>query len=256
MSSRRPGEEPVRHRRSVVVLIFTILSAALGCEQEEPAGERYIARLSLTREPNWQLESVANPQPQKAPWNVIWEVTRFLDALPTQNQQRMADQLYEDSRASADRNGWFEYEQGIADGYTLTAGDVGSHYVNYDFVFDDVFLDPERPEFLMYFDTPGGKILGGFMFMVPIGEEGPQIGGPLTIWHFHIFAGHTCILRGRIAIGRAENGECEKGEPFPKSPEMIHVWLQDHPGGRFASPMNIPRKSLRPLGGTSSAEVE
>ena len=120
--------------------------------------------------------------------------------------------------------------------------------MNYDFVFDDRFLDPDHPEFLMYYDVPGGKQLVGYMYMVPLGQEGLQIGGPLTRWHYHLWATPSCILNGRVSVGRPVTGKCAEGQPSQKSPEMLHVWLVDHPDGRFASKMSLPRSLMQSLG--------
>ena len=86
------------------------------------------------------------------------------------------------------------------------------------------------------------------MFMVPMEVEGQQIGGPLTVWHYHLWSGPTCIVKGRIGMGRAKKGKCKEGEPSQKSPEMLHVWFVDHPDGRFASGMSLPEEVLRRLG--------
>ena len=57
-------------------------------------------------------------------------------------------------------------------------------------------LDCDKPEFLMYYDTPQGKGLAGLMFYMdtPAGW-GEQIGGPLTIWHYHVWAPIQCMER-------------------------------------------------------------
>ena len=66
------------------------------------------------------------------------------------------------------------YDKGSADGYKRLFRDP-IHYANEKFIFDDRVLDPDRPEYLMYYDTSRGKRLVAFMF-VPRKprEEGPQ----------------------------------------------------------------------------------
>jgi len=236
-----------RERSLVWLLAAVVLSAALGCA-EEPAGERHVARIPRKSDLAWKLESAVYPLTQKAPWNVMWEVTRYPGAQPTAAQQRRADALVERSLASARRNGWFEYEKGAADGYSTVQDHLGTHYGNNDFLLDDRFLDPERPEFLMYYDSTGGKKLVGYMFVVPLDEEGPQVGGPLTIWHYHLWATPVCIENGRVGVIRAENGRCQRGSPSQKSLEMLHVWFVDHPEGRFASRMRLPQELVERLG--------
>lgn len=149
------------------------------------------------------------------------------------------------------KNGWEDFEKALADGFELLTNDR-RHYYNEEYVFDDRVLDPERPEFLMYYDTPEGKRLVGFMFYVAGRlDRGPQIGGPLTVWHYPLFSEPVCTLglrRGRVRRGQdllpgadaAERGDCAWGSPTQRSPEMLHVWLIRHPMGPFGTRMHLP----------------
>jgi len=122
--------------------------------------------------------------------------------------------------------------------------------VNEEYLLDGRTLDPERPEYLMYYDTSRGKSLVGFMFYVSeIDERGEQIGGPLTVWHYHVWSRPHCFAkRGLLAVGFAgPEGECERGEPSFRSAEMLHVWLVDHPHGPFATRMRIDPRLLEHL---------
>jgi hypothetical protein len=100
-------------------------------------------------------------------------------------------------------NGWFEHSKGIADGYLTPANDR-LHARKDEYLLDDIQLDPERPEFLMYYPDPYGrpkKHLVGFMFFadgfLPDGPEarGHQFAGPLAVWT-------TTSSRGRSAGSR------------------------------------------------------
>src|SRR5262245_11939733 len=97
----------------------------------------------------------------------------------------------------------------------------------------------------MFYDTHQGKKLTGYMFLVkePF-ARGPQIGGLLTLWHYHIFSDDLCFDRGMIIVGVPENGRCARGIPQRRSPEMLHVWLIDHPFGQFSSQMIFPTDTL------------
>ena len=94
----------------------------------------------------------------------------------------------------------------------------------------------------MYYPMPNGEYaLAGFMFFVrKHGDSGPQIGGPLTIWHSHLFATNRCYEGGLWGVGFANDGVCEIGEGHARSAEMMHVWLIDHPRGPFATGMMLP----------------
>ena len=183
---------------------------------------------------------------------VIWEVSFYPDLEATEAQQRAAQVLRERSFASAIANDWFSYERGLADGYEPMLGiqnDINTHYANEEYIFDDAILDPERPEFLMYYQTPMGKKMVGYMFYTRTPTEaGPQVGGPLTVWHYHIWARKVCLLEGLHLIATADrDGFCDRGIPSHKSPEMLHVWLVDHPKGPFASEMRLDPKVLPDL---------
>lgn len=189
----------------------------------------------------WQPESSMPRDPQDASKMVIWEVTRYRNATaPTPEQQKAMDDLVEASFKAAETNEWYRFDKGYESGYRRMFQD-DSHYANLDYVRDDALLDPERPEFLMYYDTPMGKQLVGFMFLMnhPT-ESGPQIGGPETLWHFHIWPEPFCLADSLLIVGRPNReGVCERGFARHRSPEMIHVWLIDHPDGTFATRMEI-----------------
>ena len=110
-----------------------------------------------------------------------------------------------------------------------------------EFLLDDRILDPQRPEFLMYYRTRKGMVLTGFMFFGrSIEDRGLQVGGPLTVWHYHVWNRRRCFRDGVIAISFLKRGEdCPGGETGYRSPEMMHVWLVDHPSGPFATRMHI-----------------
>ena len=135
-----------------------------------------------------------------------------------------------------------------SDGYRLLHGDK-RHYYNEANVFDDALLDPDRPEFLMYYGTPKGQKLAGMMFYTRRPDErGPQIGGPLTRWHYHVWAEPNCLLEGLLSVASAgPDRRCERGTPEHRSPEMIHVWLLEHPEGPFGTSMWLRPEQLRAL---------
>jgi len=161
---------------------------------------------------------------------------------PTPEQQKWADDFVGRCWDSARRHGWFDFSAAAADGYQLQWGDR-EHYVKRSFVFDDRILDPDRPEFLMYRDTPRGKLLVGFMFFTrSLDEHGPQPGGSLTPWHFHPWGRRGyCAEGGILPVSRPDDrGRCDRGEHVERSAEMLHVWFVDHPLGPYADAMLFP----------------
>ena len=215
--------------------------AALGCSGSEEGVERY-ARRALPVDKEWRLESEIPAEPQQTPGMVIWEVSLFPpEAEPTSEHERAAAELVERCYEAAEKHRWFEYEKGLADGFALLPRDR-RHYQNDAFVLDDHVLDPDRPEYLMYYDTPTGKQLVGFMFLMrDEGDRGPQVGGPLTIWHYHVWSRKRCVVGGVTAVAIVKRDEdCPEGVGSHRSTEMIHVWLIDRREGPFATSMFVP----------------
>ncbi len=115
-----------------------------------------------------------------------------------------------------------------ADGYQVN-GLVGIdfHASNPAYEHDDRVLDPAHPETLVYAVAPDGRpVLMGAMFLMPkIGEPGPAIGGPLTVWHAHQ---HVCfsLTPPSLAGLLSPLGMCPVGTiDMPLTPEMIHIWI-------------------------------
>ena len=81
----------------------------------------------------------------------IWEVSQYPPgAQPTPEQQEAADRLIERCERAVQKHGWEDFQKALADGFKLLPNDR-RHYYNEEYVFDDRVLDPERPEFLMYY---------------------------------------------------------------------------------------------------------
>jgi uncharacterized membrane protein len=161
---------------------------------------------------------------------------------PTPAERQWADTFVERCLQSAREHGWFDFAKAKADGFQLQWGDR-EHYFSRPFLFDDQILDPDRPEFLMYRDTPSGKLLMGFMFYGrTVDEEGPQPAGPLASWHFHPWGPRGyCAENGVLVVSRPEGkGQCAQGVFVTRSAEMLHVWFVDHPLGPYADAMLFP----------------
>jgi hypothetical protein len=110
------------------------------------------------------------------------------------------------------------------------------HFVNREFMDDDVMLDPDRPESLVYATDGGGRRLVAAMYMTQRGlplEEVPNIGGKLMQWHTHE---NLCYnAQGKVAGLTNAAGECAPGLVKPEPTPMIHVWIEPHKCGPFAA---------------------
>jgi hypothetical protein len=129
--------------------------------------------------------------------------------------------------AYAEANGF----KSIGDGGTGT-----EHLISQAFMDDDVILDPDRPESLVY-NTEGGKReLVAAMYMTKRGlplADVPKLGGDLIQWHVH---DNLCYnAQGRIGGLTDKNGNCPKGLVKPEETPMVHVWIEKHPCGPFAA---------------------
>jgi len=238
-----------------------MVTALFGCTNEENE-ETTNNRLEMI--PNY-LAINAPPDNSELPWYVsdffkrvpqwdrettdydslkmgMYELTQYPNRQPTPAQTYAANKLVSDSFDAVLRNGWLSKEKGLRDGFEKMFGDP-VHFVNVEYVFDGETLNPEKPEVLMYYKTKEGDFLMGVMFLA-IGERGPQVGGPLSKWHYHIDR-RMCYDRGVLPIGRVgEEGACETGIQNIRSPEMLHVWFFDHPAGKFATSMGLPEHLL------------
>jgi len=157
-----------------------------------------------------------------------------------------AAKLVSEVRAGTAR--FADFSVAEAEGYKkITAGQVVAHYHHQPYHTDGRILDPERPEELIYVTLPGGaKQLVGVMFLMPAGQVGPRIGGPLTAWHAH---DNLCFnAAGVVAALKNAAGTCPTGTRFTgKTTEMLHVWLVENPSGVFGEDMT-PQTLLKAIG--------
>ncbi|HEX6675322.1 MAG TPA: hypothetical protein VF486_09885 [Actinomycetes bacterium] len=88
---------------------------------------------------------------------------------------------------------------------------------------DGRLVDPTRPEALIYWRSPQGKLtLVGVLYVVPTGTTPPDVAGPITRWHSHL----ACLDPGsRRKLSQAEDGRCPPGQQLRESGQMMHVWF-------------------------------
>lgn len=156
---------------------------------------------------------------------------------PTPPQQAAADKLRADTRRATVQ--WASVDSARRDGYRpiTPVFDGIQHWHNDRFHTDGKVLDPDAPEELVYASTTRGLVLVAAMYLMPtVGEPGPQIGGPLTVWHDHTDLCFT--IEGRVVgFHRPPTLTCPTGSATARTPEMLHVWVVDNPAGPFAPEM-------------------
>jgi hypothetical protein len=136
---------------------------------------------------------------------------------------------------------WSDYKVAEAAGYnSIGDGLTGfEHFIKWDLINDDVSLDPDHPESLVYQPQPdGSKKLVSAMYFLPDTvalTDVPDIGGALMQWHIH---DNLCFTTGdtpKVAGLVDGQGNCRAGlQRFRPSP-MIHVWITAHRCGPFAA---------------------
>jgi hypothetical protein len=137
---------------------------------------------------------------------------------------------------------WSDYQVAEAYGFR-SIGDGGTgheHFIQWDWINDDVILDPDRPESLVYEPQPdGSKKLVSAMYMLPTDvalEDVPDIGGALMQWHIH---DNLCFsndpAQPRVAGQTAPDGSCPNGLVKKDPAPMIHVWITPQKCGPFAA---------------------
>lgn len=238
---------------SYILLLFFVTS----CDMKMPfaknskeinselASEDY--RYSVVIEgqaPHWLLWE--NIQKQIMPETII-EITQYAGKRQTEEQKNLADSFYAKTLANVKLMKWYDVQKSEKDGYVL--GSNPSHSLNPNYVLDGYYLNPEKPEYLMFYHTPKGMVLAGVMFILDEPDvHGEQVGGPETVWHFHDFPGGVCYpLHRKIPnneLIKKGYSPCDGGVFFYRSPEMLHVWFVDHPQGRFATSMTIDKGLL------------
>lgn len=240
---------PRRLETALSILASVCIAAFAGCDgaPSQDVPDRH-ARRFIPFDSDWIPESEMPEEPQESPNQVIWEFTETLDS-PGPAERSAAQEWLARCYESAQRHGWYDFAKGLADGWERMEGRERTrdpyHYRNKEYMLDDRILDPDRPEFLMYYPKPDGTHgLAGFMFITrSLDERGPQFAGRLSIWHYHVWARAQCVERDVVALDFAKrDGSCLRGEPRHRSPEMLHTWLIDHPKGPFATSMILPPK--------------
>ena len=148
---------------------------------------------------------------------------------------------------------WSDPKTAIAAGFeSIGDGLTGfEHYINWKWIDDNDFLDPDHPESLVYATKPDGtKTLVSAMYMLPHTvalDQVPDIGGALTQWHIH---DNLCFTKDPVApkvAGLTDgSGNCPPSlQKFPTSP-MIHVWITPNQCGPFAALEGVGAGQIAP----------
>jgi len=169
----------------------------------------------------------------------------------TPQQQAFAENLV--AATVRDLPQWADPAVAEAAGF-YSIGDAGTgheHYVNWTWIDDDVWLDPDHPESLVYEPQPdGSKQLVSAMFMLPPSitlDDVPDWGGRLMQWHIH---DDLCFnndpVAPRVAALTSVGGSCQPPLVKMQPAAMIHVWITPHECGPFAALEGVGAGQVRP----------
>jgi hypothetical protein len=137
---------------------------------------------------------------------------------------------------------WSDYKVAEAAGYkSIGDGLTGfEHFIKWDTINDDVALDPDHPESLVYQPQPdGSKKLVSAMYFLPETvklTDVPDIGGALMQWHIHdnlCFTDDPVQPLVRGVVNSA--GQCSAPLVKLTTAPMIHVWITPNKCGPFAA---------------------
>jgi hypothetical protein len=163
----------------------------------------------------------------------IAEVMQPVPCTASSAEREAAAKLAADTRAAT--AGYLDVKAAEADGYSATASLTTPlvHYQNARFKGLHHILDPDHPEALVYTQTRShGMVLLGALYVMPkAGQSGPDIGGPLTPWHYHQ---DLCASRApALQTEMTPFGGCPPTAWYYTTPAQIHVWVIDNPIGPF-----------------------
>jgi hypothetical protein len=112
------------------------------------------------------------------------------------------------------------------------------HYINSAYIRDDAFLDPNKPESVVYQVDGDKRTLVAAMFAASgMSLTDPKLvdwGGPLMQWHVHK---DLCWSLAQVVVGVTDaDGNCPAGSINAGGDiPMVHVWITPNECGPFAA---------------------
>jgi hypothetical protein len=176
------------------------------------------------------IDDLARPDAQHAHAGALLQGT---NDVATPEQVAAAQRLYDETLlAIAPYRDWHSaWAAGYRPGGSQSL--PSTHWMNQRNVDVGYVMDPLHPQGLVYANSKRGPVLLGAMFqMTRIGKFGPDPGGPLTPWHQHQ---NICFTPFGFEFSlMTPTSTCPIGAIDLSVPAMLHVWIVDNPGGKFA----------------------
>lgn len=175
----------------------------------------------------WVVD-LARPDAQHVHAGAVLQQT---NDVATPEQAAAAKRLYEETSAAIAP--YRDWHAAWAAGYRPGGpqDQPSTHWMNQR--YSAYVMDPKHPQGLVYANTKHGPVLLGAMFqMQHLGQFGPDPGGPLTAWHQHQ---NICFTPFGVEFSlMTPTATCPVGAIDVSVPPMLHVWIVDNPGGKFA----------------------
>ena len=176
------------------------------------------------------IDDLARPDAQHAHAGALLQST---NDVATPEQVAAAQKLYDETAAAIAP--YRDWHNAWAAGYRPGGPQdmPSTHWMNQGYVDAGYVMDPRRPQGLVYANAKRGPVLLGAMFqMKHIGQFGPDPGGPLTAWHQHQ---NICFTPFGVEFSlMTPTATCPLGAIDVSVAPMLHVWIVDNPGGKFA----------------------
>jgi hypothetical protein len=176
------------------------------------------------------IDALARPDAQHVHPGAVLQQS---NAVATPEQVAAAQRLYDETHAAIAP--YRDWHRAWAAGYRPGGSQSmpSTHWMNQRYVDPAYVMDPQHPQGLVYANSKHGPVLLGAMFqMQHIGDVGPDPGGPLTAWHQHQ---NICFTPFGFEFSlMTPTATCPIGAIDVSVPAMLHVWIVDNPGGKFA----------------------
>ena len=126
------------------------------------------------------------------------------------------------------------------------------HWIHWDWIDDHTWLDPHKPEALVYHvdQATGKRTLEAVMFLLPRlfnFNNLPDVGGPLVQFHIHDNLCFTNTMPAPQVAGLTDGaGHCYPPLVKFHPNVMMHVWIRPNPCGPFAALEGIGAGQVKP----------
>jgi hypothetical protein len=148
---------------------------------------------------------------------------------------------------------WANVATAAAEGFhSIGDGITGDeHWIHWDWIEDNTYLDPHKPEALVYHvdQATQKRTLEAVMFILPKRfnfNNLPDVGGKLLQFHIHDNLCFTNSTTAPQVAGVSFNGTCSPPLVAFHPNVMVHVWIRPNPCGPFAALEGIGAGQVAP----------